>query len=161
MSTDRTDELEGLLSALVLVSNRLVRLAVHAIGDTEPPTRWRTLSVLETHGPLRLGELAERSRVSQPTMTKAIARLEPQGHVERVADPTDARATLLRVTPAGSQALAQWCTRLSRALLPYFDTATDHELDALGDTVTLLADRLEHGIAHEEPPTPTHQERQS
>ncbi|WP_414171242.1 MarR family winged helix-turn-helix transcriptional regulator [Clavibacter tessellarius] len=52
-------------------------------------------------GGMRLGVLAERSRVAQPTTTKIVRSLVAQGWIAQVTDPSDARATLLEITPAG------------------------------------------------------------
>ena len=53
-----------------------------------------TLDTLRADGPLRICDLAEREAMTQPGMTTLINRLEAAGQAERVADPTDGRATL-------------------------------------------------------------------
>ncbi|MFH6778955.1 MarR family transcriptional regulator, partial [Clavibacter michiganensis] len=95
-------DLRALLGDLVTAGHRLTRLAAHEVGGTSSPAVWRTLSVLVTWpGGMRLGVLAERSRVSQPTTTKIVRSLVGQGWIAQVADPSDARATLLEITSAG------------------------------------------------------------
>jgi MarR family transcriptional regulator, organic hydroperoxide resistance regulator len=47
---------------------------------------------------LRQGELARRARLSKQTLTTMARALERDGLVERRADPSDARATLLFLT---------------------------------------------------------------
>ena len=49
----------------------------------------------------RLTELAERAGVTKPSMGEIIDVLEQRGYVERVPDPTDGRAILVRRTPRG------------------------------------------------------------
>lgn len=46
----------------------------------------------------RLSVLAERAQVAKQTATALVDRLERAGYVERVADPTDGRARLVRMT---------------------------------------------------------------
>ena len=49
----------------------------------------------------RLTELAERVGVTKQSMGEIIDVLEQRGYVERVPDPTDGRAILIRRTPRG------------------------------------------------------------
>src|SRR5271167_4477106 len=50
---------------------------------------------------LRITELGEDVLLTQPGMSRLIARLEARGLVERIDDPQDARACWIRLTPAG------------------------------------------------------------
>jgi DNA-binding MarR family transcriptional regulator len=65
-----------------------------------------TLSTLVRSGPCRLTDLAIREGVTQPAMTQLVARLQDGGLVQRVADPSDGRAVLVSVTPAGRAVVA-------------------------------------------------------
>ncbi len=47
----------------------------------------------------RLSVLAERAQVAKQTATALVDKLERAGYVERVPDPTDGRARLVRLTP--------------------------------------------------------------
>lgn len=49
----------------------------------------------------RLGDLAEQAQVSKQTATALVDRLEAAGYVERVVDPSDARARLVRIAARG------------------------------------------------------------
>src|SRR6187200_608034 len=73
----------------------------------------------------RLGELAEQAQVSKQTATALVDRLESAGYVERVIDPSDARARLVRIAPRGqglipiarheeAQIDAEWTAHLGR-----------------------------------------------
>ena len=66
-----------------------------------------TLDALEYSGPLRITDLAELQGVSQPGMTMLVNRLAADGYAERFRDPTDGRAALVRITPAGREVLAE------------------------------------------------------
>src|SRR6478609_619208 len=102
------NELHEILGDLVVASHRLARLAARVTGNTESPATWRTLSVLQSVGPLRLGELAAHSRVSQPTMTKIVHNLVETEWIKRIADVSDARAWQIAITPKGAAALQTW-----------------------------------------------------
>ncbi len=55
------------------------------------------LPLFEEDG-LRMGELAARARLSKQTMTTMVRLLERDGLVERRADPSDGRASLVFLT---------------------------------------------------------------
>src|SRR5689334_22676212 len=46
----------------------------------------------------RVSELAEQARVTKQTAAFSVEQLQRAGYVERVADPTDGRARLVRLT---------------------------------------------------------------
>jgi DNA-binding MarR family transcriptional regulator len=54
----------------------------------------------------RLSELAEQALVSKQTATHLVDQLERAGYVERVVDPSDARARLVRMSPRGAEVIA-------------------------------------------------------
>ncbi|MFB2556509.1 MarR family winged helix-turn-helix transcriptional regulator [Herbiconiux liangxiaofengii] len=133
-----TPELQNLLSDLVSVTHRLTRIAAQATGESTSPATWRTLSVLSSFGPMRLGELAKQSRVSQPTMTKIVANLNEVEWIRRIADVDDARAWQIALAPKGIKALAEWRAKLGAALAPLFDDLDHEEIDVISRAVDLL-----------------------
>ena len=54
----------------------------------------------------RVSLLAERAQVSKQAMAQLVAHLEDHGYVERVADPRDGRAKLVRATDRGRDVYA-------------------------------------------------------
>ena len=140
-----TSDLRQTIGDLVVASHRLARLAAHVTGNTESPATWRTLSVLQSVGPMRLGELAAHSRVSQPTMTKIVHNLVETEWIKRIADVADARAWQIAITPKGAAALQSWRDELSGALVPLFSDLTDDEVEALRVTARVIGSRA--GIA--------------
>lgn len=52
----------------------------------------------------RLTDLAEQAQVTKQTASMQVAALEREGLVERVPDPADGRARLIRFTPKGNAA---------------------------------------------------------
>ena len=138
-----TPELHQILGDLVVAAHRLTRLAARVTGSTESPATWRTISVLQTTGPMRLGELATQSRVSQPTMTKIVRNLVEAEWVKRIADTDDARAWQIAVTEKGAAAFQAWRDELSAALVPMFADLSDDELTAMRSTVEIIASRVD------------------
>jgi DNA-binding MarR family transcriptional regulator len=137
------NELSVLLGDLVSVTHRLTRLAAQSTGDKTSPAMWRTLSVLTSTGPMRLGELATHSRVSQPTMTKIIANLNELEWIKRIADSADARAWHIAITTKGQAALDDWRARLGSALEPMFADLSATDRATLAHAIMLLEARLD------------------
>lgn len=96
-TTDLTTVLEELVSFVRLLP------VEPAIGNTTAST----LRIVLRDGPLRVSALAERLGVSQPGMTQLVDRLVAEGSAERIPDPTDRRATLVRITERGRALLRQ------------------------------------------------------
>lgn len=56
-------------------------------------------------GGTRVGHLAERARVAKQTAVSLVDHLVAAGYVERVPDPADGRARLVRLTAKGESVL--------------------------------------------------------
>jgi len=95
-----TADLADAIDRLTMWLRRQVPTAVSSSTIT-------TLDALAVHGPLRISDLAEREAISQPGMTSLVNRLEAAGQAERIPDPTDGRAALVRITEAGRALLTQ------------------------------------------------------
>ena len=87
--------------ALARLSRRMRR---HELAGLTP-TQLAALSTVERSGPLRLGDLAAAEGIAPSTLTRLVAVLEELGYVQRYADPKDARASTLSITPKGHQTL--------------------------------------------------------
>ncbi|GAB3272002.1 hypothetical protein GCM10027449_08200 [Sinomonas notoginsengisoli] len=62
----------------------------------------------------RVTELADRAKVTKQTASALVQALEDGAYVERVPDPTDARASLVRVAPRGAAATAIAAAEIAR-----------------------------------------------
>lgn len=87
--------------AIARLSRRLRR---HELAGLTP-TQLAALATVERSGPLRLGDLAAAEGIAPSTLTRLVAVLEELGYVQRHADPKDARASTLAITPLGHETL--------------------------------------------------------
>ncbi len=121
-----TEENPG-LPVLLFIAQRAVEsrvmAAIHAAGHTELTLALGRVAARIGPAGTRLTELAEQALVAKQTVTAAVDRLERLGYVERMPDPTDARARLVRLAPLGEQVvdiaraeeaavLAEWARHL-------------------------------------------------
>jgi DNA-binding MarR family transcriptional regulator len=120
------------------------RFAAAGYADIRPSYGSVLLPLFEEDG-LRLGELARRARLSKQTMTELVRRLERDGLVERRADPSDGRASLVYVTsrtrafgPVAAEVLAELDSLVRRRL---DDEGAETLKAALTELLNLGADR--------------------
>lgn len=73
---------------------------LHAENLTEQ--QWRALFILADEGPMIGSELNRLTCIHKASMTRIVAGLEKVGYVTRSPSPSDARASLLALSPAGS-----------------------------------------------------------
>ena len=129
------------------VADIVDRLSMWLRRQTPPAVSSTTITTLDTlHacGALRISDLAEREAMSQPGMTTLVNRLEAAGQAERVADPTDGRAALVRITERGRAVLAERHrarTDLLRRELERLDTADRAALAAALPAIERLITR--------------------
>ncbi len=81
------------------------RLRALAAADGPGAAKLGVLGQLYRLGPLSPTALAHGERVRLQTLTRLLAELDVERLVKRRADPTDARRTLLSLTPAGVRVL--------------------------------------------------------
>ncbi|GAA2145303.1 hypothetical protein GCM10009844_19840 [Nocardioides koreensis] len=82
-----------------------VLAAVVAAGHPITLAQARVFQRLDAGGS-RLTELARAAQVTKQAAGFLVDELERAGYVERVADPRDGRARLIRITPRGREAVA-------------------------------------------------------
>ena len=109
----RADEVAGrLMVALARISRRLRHGNPAELG----PGLLSALSTIVVSGPVRVGDLATIEGVRAPSMTRIVDALVGAGTAERVPDPADGRACLVRATTAGTDMIAGLTLAKSRQL---------------------------------------------
>ncbi|HJS95080.1 MAG TPA: MarR family transcriptional regulator [Solirubrobacteraceae bacterium] len=89
----------------------------------------RCLDILDQHGSMSAGDLANASRLSTGAITAVVDRLERAGYARRVPDPTDRRRVLVELTPKAYAASAELMAEPMRQLYkPMADDYTEEEL---------------------------------
>jgi DNA-binding MarR family transcriptional regulator len=101
----------GLATSLRISVSRLARrLRVERQAEglaSLSDTQLAALAVLDRHGAMTPGELAEHEKVQPPSMTRVIAVLEERRLVMRAPHATDRRQVVLTVTEQGRELVSQ------------------------------------------------------
>ena len=132
------DDLHTLGEDLITTSARVVRWVPKSNSFTLSLAAARILARLNDNGPTRISELAIAERCSQPTITNHIKRMEVSGLVDRQADPRDARAWMIELTPRGHEELRALRDSLGTGLEPYLAQMTRRDLKALREGVEAM-----------------------
>jgi DNA-binding MarR family transcriptional regulator len=135
--TPLTDSAARLRMAIVRTARRLRQEAAsEATGLT--PTSTAALATIDRFGPLTPSELAEIERVKRPTVTRTLGCLEREGLVERTADPTDGRSSLVSVNAAGRDRLRRLRGRKNAYLARRMRGLSAEEIEALERAAEIL-----------------------
>ena len=134
------DDGESLSEAFWGVARRLRHLNRQTMAPWDvTPGQWRAINVLVEHGPVRLGDLAEKLHIAPRSTTEVVDELQRRGLVERHPDPADRRATLVALTDAGrSAAIAIREARTAEAAR-FFGTLSPDDRHHLGRILGGLA----------------------
>lgn len=105
MESDRKTGAEYSLGTLCFYPVRAMEAHVteslSAAGyDDITPAQQRVFQRVTEDG-VRIGQLARQAMVTKQTATFIVDQLEKAGYVERITDPTDARARLVRLSERG------------------------------------------------------------
>ena len=113
------------------------RLRKHELAGLTP-TQLAALATVERSGPMRLGDLAAAEGIAPSTLTRLVTALEDGGYVRRYADPTDARASTLAITPRGHDALERIRTESTLMLAQSLRLLTPAQRSALAEALPVL-----------------------
>jgi DNA-binding MarR family transcriptional regulator len=133
----------ALAARLRRVSERLDRDGTRAYADRGIAFEQRWYGVLRQiveSGPLAIGEIAARLKITHVSVSTASRSLEKSGYVESLPDSHDSRRRLIALTDEGR--------RLVERLTPLWDAfnAAAEELNAEAGDVVRLLDRLDEAL---------------
>lgn len=87
---------------------------------------------------LKMGELSRRMMVTGGNVTGITDGLAEEGLVERVADPADRRAWLVRLTPAGRRSFAAMAEEHERWIVELFRELSGREMATMAALLARL-----------------------
>jgi DNA-binding MarR family transcriptional regulator len=137
VSTDYVDAVVDVTRLRVALARLARRLRRHELAGLTP-TQLAALSTIGKAGPIRLGDLAAVEGIAPSTLTRLVTALEDSGYVRRCADPSDARASTLTITPQGQDALERIRTESTLMLTASLQLLTPQQRDALAAALPVL-----------------------
>ncbi len=99
-SSDKQQDIPALAEGLRDVIGKFVR-AVRTQADTPTIAQAETLAHLERNGPASIAALAETRGVKHQSMRLVVGKLEEDGLVTLVPNPSDGRSSLVKLTKPG------------------------------------------------------------
>jgi DNA-binding MarR family transcriptional regulator len=115
-------------SALLVLQSHL--LADH-IGISS--TDLECLDILDLHGPITAGRLAELTGLATGSVTALVDRMERAGWVRRARDPRDRRRVIITLVPEQVRVVFPHFAPLARAMAELLARYSDDELALIVD----------------------------
>jgi DNA-binding MarR family transcriptional regulator len=105
---------------------RLGQLWTEAVRNTNGGSvvRMKVLGMLSRNGPTRSGEVATFCGTTPSAVTELIEGLVADGYARRDADPTDRRAVLIAITPAGQTKVDRVVVAATANVIKFVDGLT-------------------------------------
>jgi homoprotocatechuate degradation regulator HpaR len=120
---------------------------LHRRGKTTEQ-QWRVIRVLHFDGEIDAGELAKRSYLLAPSLSRILKDLEAEGYVKRRAGEVDSRQSLLSLTAKATAMVAGVASRLDRV---HDEIADRFGSDRFDQLLALLA-QLEQALDRQKKP---------
>jgi DNA-binding MarR family transcriptional regulator len=118
------------------------RLQAAGLGDIRPGHGCVFGGIDPEHGS-RLTELAERAFMTKQSVGEFADDLERHGYLERVPDPSDGRAKIIRLTDKGREAYAIGRGLVDEIERQWAESYGDERVEALRDALeAITAERL-------------------
>ena len=136
---DEVNQLAATVASLAAVVNQADRATAASLGVGSIDDLY-VLRLLMTQGPLRVGELANRSASSTTTASGRVTRLEKRGLVERRRIAGDLRAMVVELTDVGTETATKSWDRNRRSLE---SIAPGFPLGVLDDLIEAMADGID------------------
>ena len=119
------------------LENRVFQAIAEAGFDDLTITQAKLLQRIDPDG-TRLTQLAASAQVTKQTAGFLVDQLERAGYVERVPDPTDARARLIRLTPRAAAATPIGAKVIKEIESEWTTHLGPHRMTQLRETLTHL-----------------------
>jgi DNA-binding MarR family transcriptional regulator len=94
----------------------------------------------------RLTDIADRAGLTKQAVGEAVADLEGKGYLERVADPLDGRAKIIRLSERGRAGVAAADRHFADIEREWAEGIGEERMAALREALELLAEREGSGL---------------
>ena len=131
----KLDEIaDDLMGSIFIFSRRVSRERHHLGRGKFDPSRF-VLRHVHEFGPIRMSEIGRHMEVSKPYMTALVDKLIDEGLVERITDPDDRRVVIIRITPAGRDAVRDFRKAAREALVRRLSSLSSQDIASLNESM--------------------------
>ncbi|SDQ30869.1 MarR family winged helix-turn-helix transcriptional regulator [Microbacterium sp. cf332] len=114
------------------------RLRAQRAVDSMSDGQFAVLANLHVHGPHTLGELADRERVSAPSMNRTVNHLEELGYLSRTPDGDDRRKVNIALTDDGRTVVVETTRRRDSWLEHALEDLDPADRDTLAKAAVIM-----------------------
>lgn len=143
------EELAQQLSAIGAVKRGLQRM----LPPDCPSGAVAVLALLDRHGAMRMGRLAELLAVDMSVTSRHVTHCADRGWITRSPDPDDRRSRILTLTAEGTEKLTELSDRYVQALAGCLADWSDDDVDQLNSQLARL--RVSFDDSHHSVPDPS------
>ncbi|GAA1974765.1 MarR family transcriptional regulator [Microbacterium pumilum] len=137
--TEPAADLSASASELRIATFRLARrMRTQRAVDSMSDGQFAVLAGLFIHGSHTLGELADRERVSAPSMNRTVNCLQESGYVRRSADETDGRKVVISLTDEGRAVVDETARRRDAWVEEALADLTARERKTIADAAKIM-----------------------
>lgn len=138
-------ETPAFAAEVAMMCSRVIRTALYRAGMAPSSATWRVVRFIQNNGPVRISDVARRERSTMATVSTLVNRLVRQGLVNKEKDTSDARQSLLTVTPKGRNLCNEWQDRLGEAVAEDFASLSLDELTVLAEALPVMRKLVSEG----------------
>ena len=141
--------LDDLVTALLTGSRVLVGVSARSLAEVEETVtlaQFRTLVVLQAHGPTRLNQLAARLGVGSSTALRSVDRLIAAGFVVRTENAQDRREVVIALTDPGARLVDDVTERRRAAIRDIANVMSPGQRKTLIDALVAFSEAADEPI---------------
>jgi DNA-binding MarR family transcriptional regulator len=131
-----SDQAQELRFAIMRITRRL---RAEKADDAMSDGQFAVLRMLEAASPQSLSELADRERVTAPSMHRTVGALERSGYLVRSGSATDGRKVEISITQAGLDSVRETRRRRDEWFAQHLAHLTDDQRTVLEAAAPILA----------------------
>ena len=140
----RLDDLQRVERAFVRIgragqSREAARIRAERAGVNLSRPATTIIAALHASGPVRLSSVSHITRLEAPLVSRETAALVAEGYVSRTPDPTDGRATIVKLTAKGRRAYNTYRNAVDEIVAEAFEGWKASDLKAFADYLERMA----------------------
>jgi DNA-binding MarR family transcriptional regulator len=143
---NHSDDIDKIINDAYIAIHYLHRQLICIPGNKLVHHQLAILTLLSREGALYSSEIARRLSLSKPQMTLFIDGLVKTNAVERKADATDRRKTLINITESGNTLLSDYYALVRKNIMGKFSKLEPEKINTLTTAISQLASLSQNNV---------------